>query len=125
MESGSVSVTVKLFAALREALGERGWLGWLGSGWHSLGSCGIVLSTIVLGAGLWNGFQAERRAKKKERSTGGSSAAEEEVDHRVDGPHKPPAGGNDRGSDSLSHTKPSQAKSNPKPSKPSSKESAH
>ena len=78
---------------LREALGERGWLGWLGSGWHSLGSCGIVLSTIVLGAGLWNGFQAERRAKKKERSTGGGSAAEEEVDHRVDGPHKPPAGG--------------------------------
>ena len=65
---------------LREALGERGWLGWLGSGWHSLGSCGIVLSTIVLGAGLWDGFQAERRAKKKEiyrrrKCSGGGSGS--------------------------------------------------
>ena len=62
-----LSVAIGCVPLLRTSLSPRGPLGWLGNAWDSLGSCGVVLSTIVLGAGLCNSWRAERRAASSKR----------------------------------------------------------
>jgi hypothetical protein len=64
------SVAIGCTQPLHEALSELGSLGWLGSAAHSLGRCQVVLSTVLLGAGLTNAWAAERRARRAARPKG-------------------------------------------------------
>ena len=53
---------------LRFALSDEGPLNWLGHSWKSLGTTGIVLSSSVLGAGLWSAWTDARRARRTLRT---------------------------------------------------------
>lgn len=61
----ALSVAIGCTPPLHAALGELGALNWLGSAWHSLGMCGIVISTVLLGAGLWNARGGAKRSRRQ------------------------------------------------------------
>ena len=57
------SAAIGCTPSLHSLLSERGALSWLGNAVHSLGQCGVVLGSSVLGAGLWNAWKVERASR--------------------------------------------------------------
>jgi len=49
-----LSVCLGCVPPLQDALSQRGALAWLQQSWSSVGMCGVIVSTIVLGGGLWH-----------------------------------------------------------------------
>ena len=49
-----LSVCLGCVPPLQDALSQRGALAWLQQSWSSLGMAGVIVSTIVLGGGLWH-----------------------------------------------------------------------
>ena len=59
-----LSVTIGCVPSLRRALEAGGSLGWLGDAWHTLGTAGICLSTVMLGASLWGSSRARAASRR-------------------------------------------------------------
>ena len=49
-----LSVCLGCVPPLQDALSQRGALAWLQQSWSSLGMAGVIVSTVVLGGGLWH-----------------------------------------------------------------------
>ena len=58
-----LSVCLGCVPALQHALSQRGALAWLQQSWSSLGMAGVIVSTIVLGGGLWHSAWPVRGGK--------------------------------------------------------------
>ena len=65
------ALSMGCWESLRLALSARGSLGWLGDAWGSLGHAGIVLGTVILGAGLWTAYSEARRERRARSGDGG------------------------------------------------------
>ena len=65
------ALSMGCWESLRLALSARGSLGWLGDAWSSLGHAGIVLGTVILGAGLWTAYSEARRVRRARSGDGG------------------------------------------------------
>jgi len=69
------AVSMGCWSELRTALSAHGSLGWLGDAWQSLGHAGIVLGTVILGAGLWSAYAEARRVQRARSGNGGLVAS--------------------------------------------------
>ena len=58
-----LSVCLGCVPPLQHALSQRGALAWLQQSWSSLGMAGVIVSTIVLGGGLWHSAWPVRGGK--------------------------------------------------------------
>ena len=58
-----LSVCLGCVPPLQDALSQRGALAWLQQSWSSLGMAGVIVSTIVLGGGLWHSAWPVRGGK--------------------------------------------------------------
>ena len=58
-----LSVCLGCVPPLQDALSQRGALAWLQHSWSSLGMAGVIVSTIVLGGGLWRSAWPVRGGK--------------------------------------------------------------
>jgi len=82
-----LSVCLGCVPPLQDALSQRGALAWLQQSWSSLGMAGVIVSTIVLGGGLWHSawprggaaaWKAQREAAAMEEAAKEAEAIEVE-----------------------------------------------